>query len=101
MKESNKKTQALIQQLLGLAYEITTETATDVFINYAAHVHEIQVSIYPGGWKMYKSPARDIRIGLNPNWQRKTATEIHDALQKEIDYLEFLKQIKKGEEKWI
>lgn len=98
MKESNKRTQALIQQLLGLAYEITTETATDVFVNYSAHVHQIQVSIYPFGWKAYKRPVRDVEICLNPNWERKTIKEVHDRLEEEVNYLEFLKQVKKGEE---
>lgn len=98
MKQSNQATQALIRRILGLAYEITTETATDVFVNYAAHVHQIQVSIYPFGWKGHLRPVRDACICLNPNWERTTIKEVHARLEEEINYLEFLKSVKKGEE---
>lgn len=97
MKQSNKKVQVLISQLLELAYEISTETKCDVFVRYAAHVHEIQITTYMNGWQSFKGATRETMIYLNPNWQNTTINEIINELEKEVQYLEIIKEIKRGE----
>lgn len=98
MKQSNKKVQALISQLLELAYEITTETKVDVFVRYAAHIHELQVTTYLNGWQAYKGSTRETLVNLKPIGVLQTIEDTYNELEKEVEYLKLIKEIKKGEE---
>ena len=98
MKQSNKKVQALISQLLELAYEITTETKVDVFVRYAAHIHEIQVTTYLNGWQAFRGSTRETLITLKPVLINSSIEAICYDLEKEVEYLKLIKEIKKGEE---
>lgn len=98
MKQSNKKVQALISQLLELAYEITTETKVDVFVRYAAHIHELQITTYLNGWQSYKGSTRETMVNLKPIGLLQTIEDTYKELEKEVEYLKLIKEIKKGEE---
>ena len=43
-------------QAVGMAYELSTETKADVFINYHPHVNYLGFSIYKNGWNSDAEP---------------------------------------------
>lgn len=45
----NKKMQ-LVLDIMKLGVEISKNTKTDVFVNYAGHVDELGIMIFHGGW---------------------------------------------------
>lgn len=49
----NKITE-LVLDIMQLGVEISKNTETDVFVDYAGHVDQILVRIYVGGWEKDK-----------------------------------------------
>lgn len=54
----------LIQKIMLKAYQISTRTKADVFINYQSHVNCLYVEIYEVGWKSRLESNLDIKIDL-------------------------------------
>lgn len=51
--------------LLLYAYKISTQTKSQVFLEYSPHVDKISVRIFENGWKENCSPTKDEGIYLS------------------------------------
>lgn len=52
----NKSISQLVGEITSLAVIITTNTDTDVFINYSAHCDDLEIRIHSDGWKTNSRP---------------------------------------------
>lgn len=52
----NQTKKIKLMQAVGMAYELSTETKADVFIDYHPHVNYLSFSIYKNGWNSDAEP---------------------------------------------
>ncbi len=76
----------LILDILQLAVEISENTKTDVFVNYAGHVDELGIMIFHGGWSGGRNADYKKDIYLDTN-SRRTEEDITEALEEIYDKL--------------
>lgn len=76
----NKKMQ-LVLDIMQLAVEISKNTKTDVFVEYAGHVDQLGVRIYEDGWEN-REEYYDRYVYLNT-----------ETYQTEEDIIEILEEI--------
>ena len=77
----DKKMQ-LVLDIMQLAVEISENTKTDVFVNYAGHVDELGIMIFYSGWS----------AGRNADYKKSTYLDTNDYRTKEI-IIEILNEI--------
>lgn len=78
----------LISKIIIKAYEISTSTKHDVFVNYFGNINNLWVDIYKNGWVYKQGEIKSMNISI------KSITAL-DELKK---VLEVLKEYEKGEE---
>ena len=64
------KIMQLVLDIMRLGVEISKNTTTDVFVEYAGHVDLLCVKIYKGGWEKGKDEELYKNIYLNANGYR-------------------------------
>ena len=85
----DKKMQ-LVLDIMKLGVEISKNTKTDVFVNYAGHVDELGTMIFHGGWSDGRSADYKKSIYLNTT-EYRTEEDIIDVLEEIYAELEELK----------
>lgn len=75
----------LIKEIIFKAYQISTKTKADVFIDYQAHVNWLYVKYYKNGWKSGIEADFDKCIDLRLKSISKTQLE---STLKELETLE-------------
>lgn len=86
MEDEAKK--LLISKIIIKAYEISTSTKHDVFVNYFGNTNNLWVDIYKNGWVYKQGERKSMDISI------KSITAL-DELKK---VLEDLKEYERGEE---
>jgi hypothetical protein len=83
----NKKMQ-LVLDIMQLGVEISENTKTDVFVEYAGHVDHLSMRIYEDGWEKDKEEYYsrnvylDIKLGRSEEDIIKSLEEIYAELSK-------------------
>ncbi len=54
MKSKEFQIRANLVVITDLAFEVSTTTAHDVFVDYAGHVNSLSVRVHEGGWNRIK-----------------------------------------------
>lgn len=49
-------------QVVGMAYELSTKTKADVFVEYYPHVSYISCQIYKNGWVEDAEPDKEFKL---------------------------------------
>jgi len=52
--EQNKKTREYLVKIMGLVYDVHTQTKHHVFVEFSGHVDNVQVRYYLNGWDKNK-----------------------------------------------
>lgn len=78
----------LIQEIILKAYQISTKTKADIFVNYSGHVNNICIYVYKNGWQ--ESLDWDFRLDFVLEQQEEAITKLQFVLKE-------LEKIKKGE----
>ena len=79
------KIMQLVLDIMQLGVEISQNTTTDVFVEYAGHVDQLRVLIYKGGWgkdeeHYSRNVYLDIKLGRSEEDIIKSLQEIYSEL---------------------
>ena len=79
------KIMKLVLDIMQLAVEISENTKTDVFVEYAGHVDQLSVRIYEYGWRKGKEHYdRYVYLDTDENRTEEDITETLEEIYAEL-----------------
>lgn len=75
----------LIQKIMLKAYQLSTQTKADVFIDYQAHVNHLNITYYIDGWRADREKV--VRKYIDLKLGKFSIRDLEDTL-KELEALE-------------
>ena len=83
-----------LEAIMGLAFEITTETEADVFVHYSGHVNTVYVEVFLEGWHKKECDLCGGEHAVESDWKRQHVKVFNDVrepdretVDKILDYL--------------
>lgn len=75
----------LIKEIIVKAYQISTKTKADVFVNFSGHVNNLKIFFYKNGWN--ENIEWDFNIDIYLDIEKDAKTKLQLVL-KELEKLE-------------
>lgn len=69
----------LIQKIILKAYEISTKSKTDVFVDYSGHVNTICIYYYKNGWQ--EDDEWDFRLDFSLEIEKEAIAKLQFTLE--------------------
>lgn len=71
-----------LMQIVGMAYEISTETKADVFVDYHPHCNYLSFLIYKNGWSPDVDPdTKEIILNITVKNLNKTIKVLQEVIE--------------------
>ena len=81
-----------IAKIFGKAFEVSENTAADIFVDYSPHCKSVSVRIYENGWDYELSPDAKFNVYYDVDDVYRTYDEVHNKLDEILNKLESMSQ---------